>query len=85
MDEDRHIWQIWADQLHRWGVRPHAATLLEVAGPLAIIGAQAMYVGQPFLRGLLPDDHWQALTGLLEDSQQAQDFADFLRGREGPA
>ncbi|HLE15850.1 MAG TPA: hypothetical protein VI776_13965 [Anaerolineales bacterium] len=82
MDQNHHIWRVWANQLHTWGVHHLVATFLEVAGPLTIFGAQAMYLSQPFLYSLWPEDHWQALTNLLEEDQQAQVFAAFLRETE---
>ena len=82
MNQDHHIWRNWSDYLHRWGVHNLVATFLEAAGPLVIFGAQAVYLSQPFLRPLWPEDRWQALTALLEDSRQAQHFAAMLRDQE---
>lgn len=79
MDSNTHIWRIWAAALNRWGLQDLAVTLLEVAGPMATVGAQAVYIGQPLLAGLLPGDHLQALAELLEDNSQTQAFAAFLR------
>ncbi len=81
MISNHHIWQIWADALYRWGLEELAASLLEASGPLALLGTQAIYMGQPLLRSVLPDDQLDALTSLLEDSRQMQAFATFLRER----
>ncbi len=83
MDKDQKIWQEWARKLHAWGVQGWAASLLEAAGPLTLLGAQLIYLGQPVLRAVFPDPRLQALAGLLEDPERAQAFAAFLR--EGPA
>jgi hypothetical protein len=56
-----------------------AATLLEASGPLAVLGAQVVYVVQPTLSGLFPTGHLQALAEVLEDNDQAQAFANYLR------
>ncbi len=52
-----------------------AAWLLEASGPLAVIGAQVLYMGQPFVR----DRRADALAHLLEDPAEAQAFAAFIR------
>jgi hypothetical protein len=85
MDQNHHIWRDWSDNLHRWGVQSLAAAFLEAAGPLATFGAQAVYLSQPFLRPLWPEDHWQALIALLEDSKQAEQFTALLRDQEAAA
>jgi len=73
------LWQNWAERLERWGLRQLVADLLEASGPLNLLAAQAIYVGQPWLKHLMPDEHWQALTHLLEDPAEAQAFAAFLQ------
>jgi len=79
MDGDRHIWDIWARNLHRWGMEGLVSVLLESAGPLAIIGAQIVYIGQPLLSSTVPDEHLKALVRLLEDTQEARAFTHYLR------
>lgn len=49
------------------------------AYPLAILGAQAVYLGQPFIHPALPADHMQALAQLFEDQNELKTFAAFLR------
>lgn len=65
--------------LHRWGVEDLVASLLEVAGPLTILGAQALYIGQPILNGIVPDGHLSVLTGVLEDDDQRDAFVSYIR------
>ena len=79
MDKNHHIWRIWVKALHRWGVEDLVASFLEAAGPLTIIGAQLIYVGQPVLNGLIPSTHLSALTGMLEDDQQRDAFVGYIR------
>ena len=33
MGTQHHVWQVWADSLHRWGLREFAAWLLEAIRP----------------------------------------------------
>jgi hypothetical protein len=75
----RHIWQIWANKLHRWGLREFTASFLEALGPLTIIGAQAFYLGQPLLQTFFSNDDLSAVTQLLEDPDQSRTFITFLR------
>jgi hypothetical protein len=79
MDKNHHIWRIWVKSLHRWGVEDLVASLLEAAGPLTIIGAQLIYIGQPILNGVVPDGHLSVLTGTLEDDDQRDAFVSYLR------
>lgn len=79
MNADRHIWQDWARILHRWGMKEWAASFLEAVGPLSILGAQLVYLGQPLLKGALPEMQLDALARMLEDSGSTQDFVRFLR------
>jgi hypothetical protein len=74
MDTNHHIWRVWANALHRWGIQNLVASLLEAAGPFSLIGAQVIYVGQPILNGILPADHLRAMTHMLEDDSQRDEF-----------
>ncbi len=78
-DVSRSAWPVWAGFLRRYGLGNLALFLLESAGPLRIIGAQALYLGSPFLRPALEDGQRDALAELLEDNAKAQAFATFLR------
>lgn len=79
MDTNHHIWRVWTISLHRWGLQNLVASFLEAAGPLALIGAQVVYVGQPFLDSIVPAGHLRALAGVLEDDSQRQAFVACLR------
>jgi len=74
-----NIWRIWANSLHRWGMENLIASILEAVGPLALLGAQVVYLGQPILHGILPANHLQALATLFEDNNQRQAFIAILR------
>jgi len=79
MESNNHIWRIWANNLHRWGLQDIFATFLESAGPLAILGAQLVYLGQPLLNGSASADHLKAAANILEDTDQRKDFVSYLR------
>jgi hypothetical protein len=79
MDSDQHIWQIWAHKLHQWGMEESVATLLESAGPLTILGAQAVYLAQPWISRFLPAGYLDALAGIFEDSTKTRAFTTVLR------
>ena len=55
------------------------AYLLEAAGPLSIVAAQLIYIGQPIFRGVVPERQLVALTGLLEDDAQRDAFVNYIR------
>jgi hypothetical protein len=56
-----------------------AAWALEAAGPLTVLGAQVLYIGGPLLRPAVTDAQRDALTTLLEDRDEVQALAAFLR------
>ena len=79
MDEDQHIWRSWANFLQRWGVEQWAATVLDVVGPLSVLGAQMVYLSTPLLKNAVPVAQLDALARMLEDTSQTQAFVSCLR------
>ena len=57
------------------------AALLEATGPLNLLGAQAVYLGQPLFNLILPDGHSEALANVLENPEETRAFTEFLRHR----
>ncbi|MGE5378392.1 MAG: hypothetical protein ACM3XO_25310 [Bacteroidota bacterium] len=53
-----------------------AAWLLEAGGPFTILGAQVVYFSQPFFRG----EKLDSLAHMLEQDEESQAFASYLRG-----
>ncbi len=84
MDANHHIWRVWANKLHIWGVDDLAATLLEALGPLTTLGAQFIYLGQPLLSWGALDGHLDALAHMLESSSETRAFVDYLREKRNP-
>ncbi len=79
LPEARASWYRWAEFLRSRRLEGMAVWLLEAAGPLAVLGAQALYITGPLFRPAVPDGQIDALAGLLEDSREARQFAAFLR------
>ncbi|MBN2146575.1 MAG: hypothetical protein JW726_04265 [Anaerolineales bacterium] len=79
MAENPHIWHVWAKNLHRWGMEDGAATLLDAAGPLTMLLAQFVYVGQPLLGRLVSPESIEALADMLEEPTQTKAFVETLR------
>ena len=65
-------------RLRAWGLNGFAATLLESAGPLPFLGAQALYAAGPMLTPFVPEDEVTALAHLLEDPDALQSLAERL-------
>ena len=84
MEQTPHIWHTWEETLNRWGLKGFIATFLEALGPLNVLGAQLVYVGQPFLTPFLPEGHLDALADLLENPQKTQAFVSVLRQPDSP-
>jgi len=78
VNENPHIWQTWANLLHRWGLQEITAIVLDGVKPLNLLGAQVIYLGQPLFRQLVANDHLEALANVLEDPKQTQAFISLL-------
>jgi hypothetical protein len=74
--QTRSDWSKWAESLRRLKLDGFAAWLLEAGGPFTILGAQAVYLSQPFIGGKKLD----SLAHMLEEDQESQAFARYLRG-----
>lgn len=81
---DRELWPVWAAALRRWKLDGAAAALVEGAGPLSLLLAQLMYIGQPLVQAAAPGAGFPALARLLDNPQQAAQFAAYLREEETP-
>jgi hypothetical protein len=71
-----------ARRLQAWGLSGVAAAFLENAGPLAFLGAHALYFTGPVLSPFLPGDDVTALARLLEDPAAVRAFAERLTEAE---
>ena len=74
--QTRSEWPKWAESLRRLKLDGFAAWCLDAAGPLTVLGAHAVYLTQPFLGGKKLD----SLALMLEEDEETQAFARFLRG-----
>ena len=72
----RSEWSTWAATLRRLKLDGFAAWLLEAGSPLTLLGAQAVYLSQPFIGGKKLD----SLAQLLEEEEESQAFVRYLRG-----
>lgn len=72
----RTDWSTWAETLRRFKLDGLASWLLEAGSPLSVLGAQMLYVSQPFVGG----KGIEALAHMLENEQETQAFAQYLRG-----
>jgi hypothetical protein len=76
------IWRAWARELHRLKMETWVAALLEAAGGLTILGAQAIYMSQPLLNRAVSTSELVGVVDLLEEPERARSFANFLREDE---
>lgn len=79
MEIEKQIWQGWIEGLHRRRLSSVVAMLLEASGPLNVIAAQLVYLGQPLVGSSRNHGQLQALAHLLEDADQTQSFVHHLR------
>lgn len=71
--------QSWASRLQHWRVHQLAAALLEASGPLRLVGAQLVYLGQPVLGGFVADEQLNLLAEMLEEPSRTNAFIRCLR------
>jgi hypothetical protein len=76
--QSRADWSHWAESLRRFKLDGLASWLLEAGAPLTVLGAQALYISQPFLGG----KQWTSFAHMLEEDEEVQAFALFLRGED---
>ena len=72
----RTDWSKWIDTLHRFKLEGFVSLALSAGAPLTLLGAQALYITQPFVGG----KQIEAMAHMLEDEEETQAFARLLRG-----
>jgi hypothetical protein len=80
MVSSRTHWPAWMNSLHRLGLEGFAVWLLEAGGPLNVLGAQLLYLGQPFFP-TSANDNIHALANLLEQEDESRAFVALLKGQ----
>jgi hypothetical protein len=73
----RTHWPEWAGILRRYQLDGIASWLLDAGRPMAILSAQVLYMGRPFL-----GEGADALARTLESDEEARAFASYLEGSE---
>lgn len=77
--QSRADWSYWAESLRRFKLDGLVSWMLEAGAPLTVLGAQALYISQPFLGG----KEWTtAFAHMLEEDEEVQAFARYLRGED---
>jgi len=76
--QSRADWSQWAELLRRFKLDGLASWLLEAGSPFTLLGAQALYVSQPFVGG----KQIESLAHMLEEDEESQAFAHYLRGED---
>jgi len=69
-------WSKWVETLRRFKLDGLASWFLEAGAPLKLLGAQALYISQPFVGG----KQLEAMASMLEDEEETQAFIHYLRG-----
>lgn len=79
METARVYWQNWKETLAKLGLEEMAIWFLEAASPLNIIGAQTLYMCQPFFPSSM-SHAVREFAGLLEQEAETRAFIDLLKG-----
>ncbi len=72
----RMHWLRWAETLRRYQLDGLAAWILDAGRPLAILSAQMLYIGRPFLGETV-----DVLAHTLESDEELRDFVSLLDGK----
>jgi hypothetical protein len=75
----------WIDSLYKLRLQNLTATILEALGPLNLLGAQLVYLGQPVLSPFISNDQSQDIAKILEDPSETALFIEALRNYEPTA
>jgi hypothetical protein len=73
--QSRDKWHSWSETLRRFKLDGLVSWLLEAGSPINLLGAQALYVSQPFVGG----KQITSIAQMLEDEDETQAFLHFLR------
>ena len=73
--QSRDKWHSWSETLRRFKLDGLVSWLLEAGSPLNLLGAQALYISQPFVGG----KQVASIAQMLEDEDETQAFLHFLR------
>jgi hypothetical protein len=74
-------WSQWAESLRRHNLDGLVAWFLEAGAPLTVLGAQLIYMTQPFLGG---KEESNVIAHMLEEKEASTAFARYLRGEVEP-
>jgi hypothetical protein len=74
--QSRADWLTWAETLRRFKLDGLASWFLEAGSPLSTLGAQMLYISQPFVGG----KQITSIARMLEDEQESHAFVHYLRG-----
>lgn len=79
MEYKRHIWRVWANKMHSWGLTEIIAWIFEISGPITFLIAQTSYTLEPFVTWIIPKNNFLLLIELFEDKEKKEDFLSFIR------
>jgi len=74
--QSKMTWSQWAESLRRLKLDGLVAWFLEAGAPLTVLGAQVIYMTQPFVGGKESNE----LARMLEEENETSAFARYLRG-----
>ena len=74
--QSKMAWSQWAETLRRLNLDSLVAWFLEAGAPLTVLGAQVIYMTQPFISGKGSNE----IARMLEEEEETSAFARFLRG-----
>lgn len=83
MENDQTYWNGWIRAIQQRNLGGMAAFFLQSTGPLAVVMAQLVYMGQPLFATPSGDARWKALGRLLENQNSRNQFVMCLQEEAG--
>jgi len=83
MENDQIYWNGWIHAIQRWNLGGIVAFFLQSTGPLSVVMAQLVYMGQPLFATSPGDARWSALGRLLESQSSRNQFVSCLHEEAG--
>lgn len=79
MEFSQSTWQTWMRKIQETGLADLVASIMEAGAPLALLGAQAVYLSQPILTAFWPRINLNPIASLLEEESSYRAFIGGLR------
>jgi hypothetical protein len=72
MQKNHHIWDMWVEQVHRWGVADISASVLQESSGFHVLIAQFLHISEPLINTYLSRNNIDALISIFENPEDSR-------------